>query len=88
MSTYKNCQSCGMPLSKDPGGTEVDGSKSQKYCSKCYTHGAFTHPEIDTAEKMQVHVKQVMKGMGFPGFLAGFFTKGIPRLERWKKGSW
>ncbi|HAQ38579.1 MAG TPA: hypothetical protein DCQ58_08735, partial [Saprospirales bacterium] len=28
--TYKNCQSCGMPLHKDPqgGGTEKDGSRS------------------------------------------------------------
>jgi len=26
-----------------------------------------------------------MKEMGFPGFLSGFFTKGIPKLERWRK---
>lgn len=27
---YKNCQSCGMPMKKDPqsGGTHADGSKS------------------------------------------------------------
>lgn len=24
---YKNCQSCGMPLRKDPGGTNADGTK-------------------------------------------------------------
>ncbi|WP_224768159.1 zinc ribbon domain-containing protein [Metabacillus idriensis] len=37
MAAYKNCQSCGMPLSKDEhgGGTEADGSKSTKYCSRC-----------------------------------------------------
>ena len=89
MTTYKNCQSCGMPLKKDPGGTEADGSRSPKYCSKCYTSGQFNHPEIDTAEKMQAFAKGKLKEMGFPGFLAGFFTKGIPGLERWRsKGSW
>ena len=30
MKNYKNCQSCGMPMSKDPekGGTNADLSKS------------------------------------------------------------
>lgn len=84
---YKNCQSCGMPLKKDPGlgGTNVDGSKSNMYCSKCYQNGQFTSPEIDTPEKMQTFVKGKLKEMHIPGFLAGFFTRGIPKLERWKK---
>ena len=32
---YKNCQSCGMPMKRDPqrGGTNADGSKSTMYCS-------------------------------------------------------
>ena len=29
-------------------------------------------------------VKGKMKEMGFPGFLAGLYAKGIPKLERWK----
>jgi hypothetical protein len=28
--------------------------------------------------------KQKMKEMGFPGFVAGLFTMGIAKLERWK----
>lgn len=84
-ASYKNCQSCGMPLKKDPngGGTEKDGSKSKMYCSYCYQNGSFTQPNI-TVTEMQSFVKGKMKEMGFPGFLAGFFTKGIPKLERWK----
>jgi hypothetical protein len=37
----KNCQSCGMPMSRDPngGGTNADGSTSLKYCSHCYAGG-------------------------------------------------
>lgn len=84
-ATYKNCQSCGMPLKKDPerGGTEADGSKSAKYCSKCYHAGKFTAPNMTVGE-MQALVKAKLKEMGFPGLLAGMFTKGIPKLERWK----
>lgn len=83
--TYKNCQSCSMPLNKDKngGGTNADGSKSNMYCSMCYTNGQFNNPEIDSAEKMQAFVKVKLKEMGFPGFIAGFFTKGIPKLKRW-----
>lgn len=85
MSSYKNCQSCGMPLKKDPkgGSTNADGSKNNMYCSFCYENGEFLQPDI-TATEMQIFVKDKLKSMGFPGFLAGFFTKGIPKLERWK----
>lgn len=83
--SFKNCQSCGMPLTKDPlgGGSNTDGSKSTMYCSKCYEQGNFISPNITVVE-MQALVKSKLKEMGFPGFLAGFFTKGIPKLERWK----
>ncbi len=81
------CQSCAMPMSKDPegGGTERDGSKSVNYCSLCYKNGAFTSPDM-TASDMQAFVKNKMKEMGFPGFLAGLFTARIPKLERWSQG--
>lgn len=82
---YKNCQSCGMPLKKSPngGGTNTDGSISTIYCDYCYQKGQFKQPEI-TAIEMLEFVKNKMKDMGFPGFLAGLFSKGIPKLERWK----
>lgn len=82
------CQSCGMPLSKDPqgGGTNVDGSKSSMYCSYCYQNGAFTAPDI-TAVQMQEFVVAKLKEMHYPGFIAKFFAKSIPSLERWKNVS-
>jgi hypothetical protein len=75
-----------MPLKKSPGngGTEADGSTSKMYCAYCYEHGKFKHPDW-SVEQMQNFVKGKMKEMGFPGFLAGFFTKGIPKLKRWAK---
>jgi hypothetical protein len=83
--SYKNCQSCGMPLKKDDkgGGTNADGSSSKMYCSHCYVNGQFTQPSI-TAKEMQELVKGKLKEMKFPGFIAWFFASNIPRLERWK----
>lgn len=85
MGAYKNCQSCGMPLKKDEkgGGTNADGTISELYCSLCYENGEFKTPEM-TLTEMQSLVKGKLKEMGFPGFIAGFFTKRIPKLERWK----
>jgi len=86
--TYKNCQSCGMPLKRDAlgGGTNADGSKSTVYCSHCFQRGEFVLPNM-TAEEMQALVRQKLKEMGFPGFVAGMFTRGIPKLERWRPPS-
>ncbi len=84
-TAYKNCQSCGMPLKKDEkgGGSNADGSISKMYCSKCFENGSFIAPDMSLQE-MQTLVKGKLKEFGLPGFLAGWFTKGIPRLERWK----
>lgn len=83
--TYKNCQSCGMPLKRDEkgGGTNADGSKSIRFCSKCYEQGIFIQPEM-TVVQMQTLVKGKLKEFGFPGIIAGLFTKNIPKLERWR----
>lgn len=58
-TSYKNCQSCGMPLKRDEqgGGTEADGSKSAMYCSHCYQNGRFVLPDI-TVEQTQVRVRE------------------------------
>ena len=82
---YKNCQSCSMPLKKDPqgGGTNSDGSKSEKYCSLCYQDGAFTGPDMITEEMQKLCIEK-LKEMGFPRPLGWLFTRNIPKLERWK----
>lgn len=85
--TYKNCQSCGMPLKKSPngGGTESDGTLSKLYCAYCYENGQFKNPDW-TVDQMQEKVKQQMKEMGFlMALFANSFVKKIPNLERWKK---
>ncbi len=81
----KFCQSCGMPMKKDPegGGTNADGGRNADYCSYCFQKGAFTSPEIKTAADMQRFCVGKLKGMGMPGFLAWLFTRSIPKLKRW-----
>jgi len=84
MTAYKNCQSCGMPLSRDEhkGGTNADGTKSAKYCSHCWDNGRFTLPDITVAQ-MQARVQDKFREFGIPGFISKLFTRKIPRLERW-----
>ncbi|MCK5416445.1 zinc ribbon domain-containing protein [Candidatus Parcubacteria bacterium] len=86
MKKFKRCQSCGMPFKKDPkgGGTNLDGSKNNMYCSYCFENGEFLQPNI-TLEEMEVLVKGKMKEMGMPGFIAKLLTTGTAKLERWKK---
>lgn len=81
----KNCQSCGMPLARDEnrGGTERNGTKSQTYCSHCYTNGEFTSPNL-TVDQMRERVKGKLVEFGFPKFLTGLITRNIHKLDRWK----
>lgn len=86
MGIYERfCQSCGMPMSKDPGlgGTEPDGSRTHKYCSFCYNEGAF-RDGFTVAEEMVDFVKGKLKDMGYGPLKCWFFTSHIPKLERWK----
>jgi putative zinc ribbon protein len=85
---HKNCQSCGMPMKRDErgGGTNVDGSRNGTYCSHCFANGKFTAPDMSVGE-MQDLVRGKLKEFGFPSFLAGMFTRRIPRLGRWKSTS-
>ena len=83
--TYKSCQSCAMPLKHDPqkGGTEADGTKSVMYCSFCYRDGKFTD-DFTTARQMQDLCMGKLAEMKFPRIIAWLFTRGIPKLGRWK----
>ncbi len=81
----QRCQSCGMPLDKDPkgGGSEADGSLSSTYCSICYRDGAFVHKGV-TAAEFQAHCVEALAGKGMPRIMAWVFTRGIPKLDRWR----
>ena len=82
----KICQSCGMPLDKDPnkGGTNTDKSKNDHYCSFCYLDGKFTDEGITLKEKIEKNI-QIAVAMGFPEDKARQMAETVlPNLERWK----
>jgi hypothetical protein len=86
MGTFDRfCQSCGMPMDKDPGqgGTNADGTKNNRYCSLCYEQGAFKD-NFTRADEMVELVKGKLKEMGVGSLKRWFYTSHIPRLERWK----
>ena len=82
----QRCDSCGMPLAKDPqgGGSEADGGKSTIYCSYCYADGDFIHKGV-SAKEFQANALAAMKADGTPGWLAWLMTREIPRRPRWKQ---
>jgi len=82
---YKHCQSCGMPMKRDAlgGGTNIDGSKSLRYCSHCFQSGGFTCTNIN-AQQMQAFCIEKMVEMKIPRLFVRFFARTIPRLERWR----
>jgi len=71
------CESCGMPLAKDPA--PVAGAT---YCSYCYRDGKFVSPDMTLAQ-MQALVEEKLREQGMPGFVAKWLARGTPRLQRW-----
>jgi hypothetical protein len=82
------CQSCGMPMQKDEDfGTEVDGAKSEKYCTYCYQGGEFTNPEATMAEMIELSAKgwsESDPNMTYEQACEET-KKIIPNLERWRE---
>ncbi|MFM2207095.1 MAG: hypothetical protein RL213_1070 [Bacteroidota bacterium] len=83
---YKQCQSCGMPLKKDPlgGGSETDGSRSTMYCSSCYADGRFKDPGMTLSQMQGIVEKVLREEMKWPWLFRRLALKQLPRLERWK----
>ena len=81
----KFCQSCGMPMKLDPekGGTNADGSKTDRYCSYCYVSGKFKDNFTESGEMVTL-VKGKLKEMGYGPIKRWFYSSHIPQLERWK----
>lgn len=81
------CQSCGMPLDKDPdkGGTNADKSKSEKYCSFCYKDGNFIDEGISLKDKIEKNIQIAVSRLNIPESKAREMAENLlPNLERWK----
>ena len=75
----RNCESCMMPLSKDP---RVSGS--DKYCSYCFKDGKLCYEGNDVNEFKKVCYEEMRK-KGTNPLLAKFYTWMIGFAPRWKK---
>ncbi len=81
------CQSCGMPLDKDPhkGGTNADQSISTQFCSFCFCNGRFYDEGITLQEKIEKNIAIAVKGLGISEETARENAQTLlPTLERWK----
>lgn len=77
----KNCESCLMPFSKDPGKRE-----NNKYCSLCFKHGKLCYEGHDLKEFKKVCYESMRKqGMGV--LKASFLTSMVGFAPRWKETS-
>ncbi len=75
----KNCESCMMPLAKDP---KMSGS--DKYCSYCFRDGKLVYQGNDVNE-FKKHSYEAMTAKGMNPLKAKFFTWMIGFAPRWKK---
>ena len=81
----QKCQSCAMPMKKDPegGGSNKDSTRSGEYCSLCYGDGNFYYRGTDATEYQQFVVEQLQKN-GWWKPIAWLATREIPHLKRWR----
>jgi hypothetical protein len=75
----QNCESCLMPLNKDPG-----DSGSEKYCSYCFSDGELVYKGDCLKEFKEMSYKG-MRESGMSKIKAKFFTWTIGFAPRWKK---
>lgn len=75
-----SCESCLMPLDKDPGTRESD-----KYCSLCYKDGALTYPGSDRKEFQRLCYESMTAG-GMNRLKARVLTWMIRFAPRWRQG--
>ena len=87
MEDKTRCQSCGMPLDyfqgKDNFGTNVDGTKSDEYCSMCFRDGRFAEPSLTVNDMLNKSVNHMVKALKFTRERAKELSfEVIPKLKR------
>jgi len=86
METTNICQSCGMPLAKDPqmGGTNADKTISDTYCSFCFQNGKFLDEGITLSEKIEKNIRIAMSMNMTEPEARQLAESVLPNLKRWK----
>ena len=67
------------------GGTNVDQTKSDKYCSFCYQDGQFLDEGISLQEKIEKNIRIAVTKLDISESSAREMAESLlPTLERWK----
>ncbi len=86
----KVCQSCGMPLKQGQGdfrGTEADGTRSEKYCTRCYLQGKYVDPNLTKEQLISITMAELDKSdmnKFKKWMLKKVYPKQLNALERWR----
>ena len=87
----KVCQSCGMPLFKgqaDFRGTELDGSRTDKFCNRCYLNGKYQDDNLTVEKLIEISTNEIDKS-DMSKMKKWMMKKSLPmyisKLDRWKK---
>ena len=76
-----------MPLitkqSGDCRGTQLDGSKSDDWCSLCYADGEFVDPDCTLTEMIEI-VDRALIDNGSGRVFRWMARRQLPQLARWR----
>lgn len=75
------CESCLMPLAKDPLG---DKRESERYCSYCFHDGKLVY-EGSNAKEFRRKMYEAIRARGVNPITASFYTFMTRFASRWKK---
>lgn len=75
------CESCLMPLNKDPLGDERE---SERYCSYCFHDGKLVYEGTD-AKEFRSKMYAAIRSRGVNPITAHFYTFMTRFAPRWKK---
>lgn len=81
-STNGMCDSCAMPLSKDPKG---ENREHQNFCSYCFTNGKLCYEGKDLKEFKKGMIEAITS-RGESRFKAKLFAFMAGFAPRWQKG--
>jgi len=66
---------------------QINGLKSEKYCTYCYQNGAYTGPETTLDEMIEISAKGWSDQDPNIDYAKAktFLNQCLPHLERWRK---
>ena len=79
------CQSCGLPLTSENSGINIDSSLNYEFCKYCYSNGNFTIPDLTLEKQIERLSETAEKKFGTSKEDALKMAETIlPTLKRWQ----